>query len=190
MQVELIAHEGAPETYTVRLSEEDKYGKNVVVGRATRATSDEWEFRPQDPSGRISERPMMSLQAKTVDELRDVLSTRFGTIEISADRLRGKTMDEFTDSVMTALLILAQGTESKHGFLAAISGVLAQMIVDDITPSGQDGFVDLFMKTLKDDLEHRRKTESMREAMSDLLDSLAERLGVDEGDGDKGTQKH
>lgn len=173
------------ESYLVRVVEEDGKGA-VVIGAAKRISDSEFAFAPlqdKEQEKLIPNDVSIVLQAKDKAELKQVIATRFGSIEIPADRLRIATMEGFAETVLLPLNALAANTGSMPGFAAALAKSVARMIVEDIKPGTEDTFKTQFMANVEEHVETMRRMGKLRENVNAALGSLFKNLSEHEDDG-------
>jgi hypothetical protein len=175
------------EAYLVRMVEEDGNGKAVVIGEAKRISDGEFAFelRPSKGSGSLS----IVLAAKDKDELKQVISTRFGTVDIPSDRLRTGTLEHFADAQLVLLNALASNTGAMAGFAAALARSLARMIVEDIKPGTEDTFKTQFMANVEAHVDAMRRVGKLRQDVDKALGSLFRTLTQEDGN-DSPTTTH
>lgn len=192
MNVHLEPVEGAKvETYRVRMMEQDNESERVVIGVAARMSPTEWAFHPSRDTDDDINIPMspadvsITLQAKDRDELESVIATRFGAIEIPADRLRFSTMEQLCGTMLTAMNALASHTRSLPGFSTALAGSIARMIVEDIKPGTDSTFKTGFMNQVETQVEAIRSVNHLRAHLVDALGSMF-KTAHDEDDSSSG----
>jgi hypothetical protein len=167
------------EAYLVRMVEEDGNGKALVIGEAKRISDGEFAFelRPSKGSGTLA----IVLPAKDKDELKLVISTRFGSFDIPSDRLRISTLENFADAQLTLLNALATNTGSMAGFAAALARSLARMIVEDIKPGTEDTFKSQFIANVEAHVDALRRVGKLRQDVDKALGSLFRTLTEEDG---------
>jgi hypothetical protein len=175
------------EAYLVRMVEEDGNGKALVIGEAKRISDGEFAFelRPSKGSGTLA----IVLPAKDKDELKQVISTRFGSFDIPSDRLRISTLENFADAQLTLLNALATNTGSMAGFAAALARSLARMIVEDIKPGTEDTFKSQFIANVEAHVDALRRMGRLRQDVDKALGSLFRTLTQEDGN-DSPTTTH
>lgn len=166
MKVELLRTPGEVETYKVRMA--DVASQHVVLGTVKRAGETDWHFTP---SGQLGD-GVLTLHARDADELRSVLGARFGSLDIPADRLSLTTMEQFADTMLTSLNLLAAKTDSMSGYAAALSRAVATMVAEDVKPEQEDVFKTRFMQNVDSHVQSMRTMNSMRAHVQDFLGSL------------------
>jgi hypothetical protein len=177
------------EAYLVRMVEEDGNGKALVIGEAKRISDGEFAFELQQSKGQASGTLAIVLPAKDKDELKQVISTRFGSFDIPSDRLRISTLENFADAQLTLLNALATNTGSMAGVAAALARSLARMIVEDIKPGTEDTFKTQFMANVEAHVDAMRRVGKLRQDVDKALGSLFRTLTQEDGN-DSPTTTH
>lgn len=194
MKVELERVPGEPERYKVMMGEDDSEHGLLQCGIATRTGETSWAFAPRKGSPmQVDESIALTLQAKDADELRQVIATRFGVLELPADRLLDDTVEAFASNMLMPLSSLATSTHSIVGLIKALSKQVAIITVHDIHESKRTVFLDSFNERLREevtelaaDMERKRAmAHSMRSMLRETIDKL--KGGADD---DSGQLKH
>jgi hypothetical protein len=170
MIVELEPIEGPTESYSVRLQEDDGESTPAVIGTVERTGADTWGFRVNSISGVPASREvMLTLTAKDVAELREVIMQRFGAIDLPADRLRERTLQGFTESTLQQVARLADLTNTVPGLVRAYSTQLALLVASNFEDDAVGPFLDTFAAQVKEHVAAIRAAEATGELLAKQL---------------------
>lgn len=204
MKIDLERFEGAgPERYKVRVSEDDSGSAlppGTVIGMATRTGDTSWAFGPrQGDDNTFDNTVSLALTAKDVDELKAAIQSRFGLLDVPADRLLDDTLEAFASNVLTPISSLATSTASIGGLIKALAHQVAMIAAADVRDDKREEFFAMFNERVREEAENlmrqRERRLSLRVALTSILKA---RGGVDilgggstnEGGNDDGPVKH
>lgn len=201
MKVDLERIEGTgPERYKVMVSEDDS-GSNVppgtVIGQATRTSDTTWAFGPRQGDDNTFDTSMtLSLTAKDVDELKTAIQTRFGLLDVAADRLLDDTLEAFASQVLTPISSLATNTSSIAGLVKALAHQVAMIAAADVHEDKREDFFSTFMERVRDEtgdlVKQRNQRLALRVRLGEILKgkSMSDILQGLQGERDDGPVKH
>jgi hypothetical protein len=200
MKVELDRIEGAgPERYKVRVTEDDT-GSSVpsgtVIGMVKRTGETSWAFGPgQGDDSTFDTSVSLPLTAANVDELKSAIQSRFGLLDVPADRLLDDTLEAFASHVLTPISTLATSTASIGGLIKALAHQVAMIAAADVREDKRDEFFAMFNERVRDETDSlvRRRDQqvSLRVALASILKARGSEVVTSaEGGNDDGPVKH
>lgn len=201
MKVELERIEGTPERYKVRVSEDDSGSAlppGTVIGMATRTGDTTWAFGPRKGDDDSFDTTVsLALTAADSEELKRAIQSRFGLLDVPADRLLDDTLEAFAGNVLTPISALATNTASIGGLIKALAHQVAMIAAADVRDDKREEFFSMFNDRVREETDglvrQRERRVSLRVALSTILKArgVVDILtGGTEGGNDDGPVKH
>lgn len=201
MKVDLERIEGTPERYKVRVSEDDSGSAlppGTVIGMATRTGDNTWAFGPRKGDDDTFDTTVsLALTATDADELKRAIQSRFGLLDVPADRLMDDTLEAFAANLLTPISALATNTASIGGLIKALAHQVAMIAAADVRDDKREEFFAMFNDRVREETDglvrQRERRLSLRVALSTILKARGVTdviTGSAEGGNDDGPVKH
>ena len=182
VDLERIEAEG-PERYKVLVSEDVEASgvlAGTVIGIVTRTTETTWAFGPRKgDDDSFDSSVLLSLTAKDVDELKAAIQTRFGLLDIEADRLLDDTLEAFASNVLSPISSLATKTSSIAGLVKALAHHVAMIAAADVREDKREEFFSTFMDRVREEAADLIKQRERRVAMHLAVTAVLKAKGAE-----------
>lgn len=177
MKIKFEKHDWAgSEAY--RISADD--GDDETIGFVRRIGPDTWRFITGTKFDPHAEGP--ALKAETAKELQEIIAERFHKISLPGNRLTSERMHELVSDMLGMLAALARQSNSRPGYITAITDAIARVVVRDIGPDGEASFLDSMNKELLKAIATHRQVADTHKTFAATFIEMLTRVIDDDGD--------